>query len=106
MASKANFVIEQGTDLEIGINIANEDPVNISGYTCRSKMRKHYLSANGVDITCTVASSNTLSLTMTNEESSNIESGRWVYDVELVAPSGMVTRIVEGIVTVTPEVTK
>lgn len=106
MASKANFVIEQGSDLEIGITIADDSGIDVSGYTCRSQMRKHALSANGVDITCSITGVATLSLTMTNEESSNVEPGRWMYDVELVAPSGLVTRVVEGLITVTPEITK
>jgi len=36
----------------------------------------------------------------------NREAGRYVYDVETTSGSGVVSRIVEGIITVTPEVTR
>lgn len=106
MAAKANITIEQGTDVEIDVNIANEDDFDLSGYSCRSQMRKHHLSATAVTFGCAIADSNTIVLSLTNQASANIEPGRYVYDVEIVSPVGTVTRVVEGIVYVTPEVTK
>jgi hypothetical protein len=43
-----------------------------------------------------------LSKTVTNA----IEAGRYVYDVELTSSGDKTTRLVEGIATVTPQVTK
>jgi hypothetical protein len=39
-------------------------------------------------------------------QSSSIPSGRWLYDVEITAANGIKTRVVEGVVTITPEITK
>jgi hypothetical protein len=35
-----------------------------------------------------------------------MEPGRYVYDIEAVSGANVITRVIEGIVTVTPEVTK
>ena len=70
-------------------------------------MRKHYTSLNPAG-TFTV-SANSLGyvvLTMNAETTANITAGRYVYDVELVSPSNNVTRVFEGQVKVTPNVTR
>ena len=36
--------------------------------------------------------------------SSNIKAGRYVYDVKITSPGNTVTRVIEGILTVTPKV--
>lgn len=106
MATKANFTIEQGTDIQIDINISDVDIVDISGYTARSQMRRHYQSTTYHTFTATVQDSNTVVLTMSATNSSNVSPGRYVYDVEIISPSNTVTRLVEGLITVTPEVTR
>jgi hypothetical protein len=106
MATKVNFMIEQGTDIQIDINISDVDIVDISGYTARSQMRRHYQSSSYHAFTATVQDSNTVVLTMSSALSANVSPGRYVYDVELVSPANTVTRLVEGQITVTPEVTR
>jgi hypothetical protein len=46
----------------------------------------------------------TLSLTAT--ETAALAAGRYVYDLEMVSSGGQVTRLLEGVVTVSPEVTR
>ena len=60
-------------------------------------------TANG-RITLTNAGVITLSLTAT--ETAALTAGRYVYDLEMVSSGGQVTRLLEGICTVTPEVTR
>ena len=48
----------------------------------------------------------TLTLTLNNSVTSALTAGRYVYDVELTDSSSKISRILEGIVTVTPEVTR
>ena len=107
MATKANLVIDQGSSFSITINLSdvNGDPLNVTGYTTSGQMRKHYTSSNAVNFS-TAISNGELSLTLTSEQTANIVAGRYVYDVELTDQSNNITRIVEGIVTVTPEVTR
>lgn len=106
MATKANFIIEQGTDVQIDINLSDADVVDIDGYTARSQLRRHYQSTNYHSFVATVQDSNTVVLTMNAAVSSNVSPGRYVYDVEIISPANVVSRLVEGMITVTPEVTR
>lgn len=107
MASKANLVIDQGSTYSVSISIfdAEGDPLNVTGYTSRSQLRKHYTSSNAVTFQ-TSLSNGEISLALTANQTTSLIPGRYVYDVELIDQSNNVTRIVEGIVTVTPEVTR
>jgi hypothetical protein len=108
MATKANIVIDQGTTFSTTINLTDDDdfPIDLTGYTGRSKMKKHYTSSNSHSFTVSLGgNTGVLTLALSANQTSNIVPGRYVYDVELVNASNVVSRIVEGIVTVTPEVT-
>jgi hypothetical protein len=107
MATKANIVIDQGSTFASSIDILdeNDEPVILSNYTSRGQIRKHYSSTNSVSFTTTM-SNGSLVISLTANQTANIVSGRYVYDIELVDPSNTVIRILEGIVTVTPEVTR
>ena len=107
MANKANLIVDQGSTFSttIYLNDSNGEPLITTGYSARSEIRKHYTSSNSVTVN-TAISNGQLVLSLTNIQTANIEAGRYVYDVELIDASNNVTRVVEGIVTVTPEVTK
>jgi hypothetical protein len=109
MAIKANIVIDQGSSFFTSINITDTDDsaIDLTGYTGVAQMRKHYTSSNAVSFTVsTVPSEGALTLSLTAAATANIVAGRYVYDVELTDQNGVVSRIVEGIVTVTPNVTR
>lgn len=110
MATKANLVIDQGTTYSATLNLTDEngDPLNLSGFTANSQIRKWYTSSNAVAFTTSInVSSGEITLFLTSNQTSNLASGRYVYDVEITETStNTVSRIVEGIVTVTPEVTR
>ncbi len=50
--------------------------------------------------------SGVITISMNAATSANIASGRYVWDLELVSSGNVVSRIVEGIVTINPEVTR
>jgi len=107
MAVKANITIDQGTDFATSIDVTddNGDPTDLSGFTGAAQMRKHYTSSNSYSFTVAVANGS-VTLSMNSATTANITSGRYVYDCELTSSSNVVSRIVEGIVTVTPQVTR
>lgn len=107
MATKANLVIDQGSTFASSIDILdeNDEPVVLTNYTARGQIRKHYSSSNSVSFTTTLANGS-LVISLTANQTANMVSGRYVYDLELVDPANTVLRILEGIVTVTPEVTR
>jgi len=109
MAIKANLVIDQGTTYSTDLNLTDEngDALVLSGYSANSQIRKHYTSSNSVSFTTSInANAGIITLSLTANQTANLTGGRYVYDVELTDASNSISRIVEGIVTVTPQVTR
>lgn len=110
MAIKANIVIDQGADFLTTIDMLDDNgaPVNLTGYPGSAQMRKHYSSSTAYNFNVSIASNTgVVTLTMSAAATANIAAGRYVYDCELRdTVSNTTSRIVEGIVTVTPNVTR
>lgn len=110
MAAVSNLAIDQGTtySVTITVNDATGSARDLNGFTGRAQMRRSYFSSSNV--TFTVSIDNPLDgeviLSLSSAQTANLKYGRYVYDVELVSNSTTVERVVEGIVTVYPEVTK
>lgn len=108
MAVKANITIDQGSSFETTLDVTddNGDPINLTGYTGAAQMRKHYTSSNSFAFTVAInPTAGVVTLTMSANATANIVSGRYVYDCELTT-GNTVSRVLEGIVTVTPQVTR
>jgi hypothetical protein len=112
MAAYVELYIDQGTTFSNIINI-NDDttntPVNIQGYIVSSQIRRSYYSANATaNITCTITNAldGEITMSMTAANTSNIKAGRYLFDVETIDTIGNVSRILEGIITVTPQITR
>jgi len=109
MATKANLVIDQGSTFSTDISLQDEngDPLLLNGYTANSQMRKWYTSLNptATFTTNVNAIAGIITLSLTSNETSVISSGRYVYDVEIDNDT-VRSRVVEGIVTVTPQSTR
>lgn len=110
MATKQNLYIDQGTTFTKNItvnNAANTASANLAGYSGRAQFRKEYTSNTytSFDVSIT-ANVGLVTIGLTSNVTSNTEYGRYVYDVEIVSNTGIVTRIVEGFMTITPEVTR
>lgn len=111
MATVYNLAIDQGTDFSTTIEV-NDDTGSdrdLTGYTGRAQLRRSYHSVSNTAFTVTIdnPSEGEVVLSLSNAITANLRYGRYVYDVELVKTSdGTVERILEGVVTVYPEVTK
>ena len=109
MAIKANIVIDQGTTFQTSINVTDENDniVDLTGYSASAQMRKHYTSSNSFAFSTSISPTlGIVTLSMTANTTNTITPGRYMYDCELTDTYGAVTRLVEGIVTVTPGVTR
>lgn len=107
MAQKLNLVIDQGTTFTTSFTV-NDDaglPINFTGYTGNSQIRKHYTSSNATPFTVSLYSNGTITLGMSSNTTNGLTAGRYVYDVEVNSGS-QISRVVEGIVTITPQVTR
>ena len=108
MAVKANLIIDQGSDYNVTIDVqyANGTSYDLSGFTGRAQMRKSPFSSTNYDFTVTTANSGTVTLEMTSAYTANVTAGRYLYDVEVISSANVVTRVLQGIATVSPEITK
>ena len=109
MATKANLVIDQGTTFSTDLYLTDDggEPLLLAGYVANSQIRKWYTSSNpsatfGTSINVAAGS---VTLNLTSNQTSNLVSGRYVYDVE-ISDGATISRIVEGIITVTPQVSR
>lgn len=110
MATKTNLVIDQGSTFSVTISVLDADGavVDLTNYTGAAQMRKHYTSTVSTAFVVTLGGANgTVALAMNAATTSNVTAGRYVYDVEITDTNTLsITRIIEGIVTVTPNVTR
>ena len=111
MAITADLDIDQGSQFVATMELQNDDetPMNLTGFQVYSQFRKSYMSTIGHNFTAQIvdAVNGKITLTLTGSYSSSIRAGRYLYDVEVVSLStGIKTRVVEGIVTINPEITK
>lgn len=112
MAAYVELYMDQGATFNNVINltddVTNRD-IDISGYTIRSQMRRSYYSSNAtVDLTCTITNAlqGEVTLSLTPGQTANIKAGRYLFDVQTIDTANNVVRILEGIMTVTPRITK
>ena len=108
MAQKVNLVLDQGTTFSTSFTLRDDAgiPLDLSTYTGRSHMRKHYSSNNYYVFSVNASANGLIVLELPASNTTVITAGRYVYDVELVDGGNNVSRVIEGIVTVTPEVTR
>jgi hypothetical protein len=110
LAAFTEITIEQGATFSTTVNVedAYYNPVNLTGYSASSQMRKSYYSSSATNITASVTgtSNGEITLSMTSANTSSLTPGRYVYDLIIDDGANTVTRVVEGIATVLPSVTR
>lgn len=104
-----NIVIEQGSDFAATFTIKNADNsyLNLLGFTAESKMKKSYYTSSSVPLNVTFIdrAKGIIKLSLPSTVTATLKPKRYVYDIVLTSPSGVKTRVIEGIATVTPGVT-
>lgn len=109
MAIKANLIIDQGADFSTTINVTDDDGnvIDLTGYTGSAQIRKHYTSVTYYSFAVSISPlTGEVELGLSANTSNSMPPGRYVYDCELVDSGGKTSRLIEGIVTVTPQVTR
>lgn len=109
MAIKANLVIDQGTDFSATVDVIDTDgdAFDLTNYTAAAQMRKNYASSAATTFTCeNNGAAGQIFLALASSITVGLEPGRYLYDIEITSTSNTITRVVEGIVTVTPGMTR
>jgi hypothetical protein len=109
-AGYSELFLEQGATFTTSITLDDVGGAafNLYNYTASSQMRKSYYSSN-VSATFTVSTGNPsqgiVTLSLNSANTANIIPGRYVYDV-YISNADTRVRVLEGIVNVSPQVTK
>ena len=109
-AGYQNLYLEQGTTWSTTITLDDVylNTYNLTGYTASSQIRKSYYSTNTTAVFSTAINTTvgTITLNLDAHTTANIAPGRYVYDTIIIDSNNNVTRILEGIVDVSPGVTR
>ena len=114
MATVRNILIDQNADY-LETFTAKDDTgtiIDLTGKTISGKLRKAYASDSSTSFSTAIVSATagtyTLSLTDAPTAYGTLDRGRYVYDVitTLTATPNTITRIQQGIATVSPSVTR
>lgn len=107
--TETNLTIYQGATFRLNITV--NDDMDLTGFKVRSHIRKKLKSEDIlIESTTengrfTIAGSD-LQWEIAADDTAALPSGNAVYDVEIESPSGEVTRILKGVITVDAEVTR
>lgn len=105
-----NFTLNQGATFTRQMTVKeNNSPLNLTGHTAAMQLRSTYDSSTvALSMTAAVinATQGILSISATATATAALEEGIYVYDLEITTSAGVVTRLLQGQVTVSPEVTR
>ena len=116
MAEYEEFTIDQGSDVAIELELVDHTGAkkDLVGHTVTASMKKSYSDRSGeatnfTSIVSTPSTSGVVNLSLTSTQTSALNKGRYVYDVELSfvdsSSTTITERILEGRIQVTPSVT-
>jgi hypothetical protein len=110
LAGFVELTLEQGANFNTVLDLKDSAGgiLNLAGYTVAAQMRKSYYSTTATNFTITVtdAAAGQITMSMNSANTANVTPGRYVYDVLITSGASVKTRIIEGIVTILPSVTR
>jgi hypothetical protein len=111
MAQFIELELDQGSDFNYDLDLADDDgvAVNVTNFTFTSSIRKSYYSTNPVanlSVTILNAANGNVIFSLNAATTANIKAGRYLFDVKQLDNVNITTRLIEGIITVNPQVTK
>jgi len=108
MAQEVNLTVDQGSNLaiEICVKDANGDTWDLSSYSVGSHVRKNPYTNTYFTFIAEGFANGTLTLTMNAESSTAVPAGRYLYDVEITSVTNTTTRVQEGLIYFSPNITK
>lgn len=114
MAEYVELFIDQGSDFFTTINLNDDNtniPQNVSTYTVTSSLRRSLLSANAsANLVCSItdASNGEITMVMSASNTANLRAGQYFFDVRVRDSSSSYpySRLIEGVIFVTPSITR
>ena len=112
MATLSNIFIDQDATFSttVTVNDSTGSALDLTGYTAVAQIRKTYLSSTATSMTVAFNADRTtgkIDLSLTATQTGALKAGRYVYDLSITtSDSSTTTRVVEGIATVNPSVSR
>lgn len=113
MATVSNLHINQASDFSTTVTLyVSDNPevvMDLTGYTASAQIRKSYDSCIYTDMTTEFISPRTLgqiTVSLTNDQTTSLDWGRYVWDLVITDSDGIKTRVVEGLAIIEPSVTR
>jgi hypothetical protein len=111
MANQVELFCDQGTDFSYSLDLSEDDnsPINIADYTFSSSIRKSYYSSSvtaNLTVTILDSANGNVQISMNSATTANIKAGRYLYDVKMKDDNNVTSRVIEGIITIYPQITK
>ena len=114
MADNYKISIDQGATYSLALTYKDSAgaAINLTNYTAAMQIRSSYestttvlslTSSAGIVIT---AATGLLTITITSTQTAALTPGTYVYDLEITSASNVVTRLIQGSVIVSAEVTR
>ena len=111
MAARANYIIDQGANFSSTVTVKDSQgvPLNLTSYTASANMALgHASTRTRTALTIEFASDRTtgnVSMSLKAAQTALLEApARYVYDLDITDSNGTVTRIIEGLMTIRPNV--
>ena len=112
-AGYQELFIEQGSDYATSITLDDVNGVgfDLTDYTAKSQIRKSYYSANTTaefQIVFSDSANGEITIKMSAANTSNLRAGQYFFDVKVndTTATYPYTRLIEGVIFVTPSVTR
>ena len=107
MATYSNLFIDQGSNFSATIDLSQTaGSLDLTGFTAAGSIAKSYDGTSKGSFTASVDDTdNELDISLTAAETAALKPGRYVYDVIIKSSAGVITRVLEGQLEVTPGVT-
>jgi hypothetical protein len=109
-AYSINLLVEKNCNFSTTITITDEDnglPLNLTGFTAEAKIKRSFASTVSQSFSLEFVDrvDGVMRLSLTSTQTSSLVAKRYVYDLVITSPLGVKTRVVEGIIEVSPGVT-
>jgi quinolinate synthase len=113
MSEYVELFMDQGADFSVTVQINSEDDnlaQNLDGYVVTSQLRKSLLSINAAaNLVCTIPDPNLgeVFVELDAANTANIPAGTYMFDIKVNDTlTGLRSRLIEGIMFVTPSITR
>jgi hypothetical protein len=110
MTARANLYIDQGIDFSVDLEIFSDggEDLSISNHTFRGDAKKVFSSSGPAfefDVSYVPNSTNRVEIRLSANTSVGIEPGKYQYDIVMISPANVRTKILEGLVFIVATIT-